>query len=121
MTSHDEALPCPACGFLTVEGRYGSYGICAVCGWEDDGVQLANPACGGGANAESLIEAQAAAIGEYPVSVEVADGYRRDRRWRPSERRRAGSVPDESATQEYWKNKALDALEECYWMARHLR
>ena len=93
MTSHDEALPCPACGFLTVEGCYGSYGICAVCGWEDDGVQLANPACGGGANSESLIEAQTAAIGEYPVSVEVADGYRRDRRWRPSERRRAAPCP----------------------------
>ena len=103
-----------------MEGRYGSYGICAVCGWEDDGVQLANPACGGGANGESLIEAQAAAIDEYPVSVEVADGFRRDRRWRPlndGEQVRARQERE----QEYWKNKAIDALEECYWMAKHLR
>jgi Cysteine-rich CPCC len=34
------------------EGAYGSYVICDVCGWEDDQVQLANPACGGGANSE---------------------------------------------------------------------
>ena len=120
MTSHGDALPCPACGFLTVEGCYGSYGICAVCGWEDDGVQLANPACGGGANSESLIEAQVAAIGEHPVSVEVADGFRRDPRWRrlnESEQLRARREREE----EYWRNKAIDALEECYWMVKQLR
>jgi hypothetical protein len=118
MTPHDDALPCPACGFLTVEGSYGSYGICQVCGWEDDGVQLANPACGGRANSESLIDAQAAAIADYPVSVEVADGIRRDPRWRPlndSEQVVARTERDE----EDWKNKATDALDECYWMFKH--
>src|ERR1043165_9869668 len=76
-------IPCPACGFLTLEGAYGSYVICDVCGWEDDQVQLANPACGGGANSESLIEAQASAVTEYPMSVAIANGFRRDSRWRP--------------------------------------
>ncbi len=36
---------CPACGFKTLEGDwFGTYDICGVCGWEDDHVQLANPA-----------------------------------------------------------------------------
>jgi len=33
-------LACAACGFLTVpDSSYGSYNICVVYGWEDDGVQ----------------------------------------------------------------------------------
>jgi len=53
MTSSPANLPCPACGFRTLTGEgFGSYELCGVCGSEDDGVQLANPACGGGANAE---------------------------------------------------------------------
>jgi len=79
----DRELPCPACGFLTLSGTYGSYVMCPFCGWEDDQLQLANPASGGGANSESLIEAQARALGEYPVDVIVAESVRRDPRWRP--------------------------------------
>jgi hypothetical protein len=76
-------LACPACGFRTVsENTYGSYEICAICR-EDDGVQLANPACGGGANGESLIEAQSAALAANPLSQRDADGYDRDLLWRP--------------------------------------
>lgn len=44
-------LPCPSCGFLTLEDFYGSYAICPICNWEDDGVQLANPTSNGGATA----------------------------------------------------------------------
>ena len=37
----------------------GTYDICAVCGWEDDLVQFHDPDFRGGANRESLREAQA--------------------------------------------------------------
>ncbi|HGM7319376.1 TPA: CPCC family cysteine-rich protein [Stenotrophomonas maltophilia] len=43
-------LPCPSCGLLTLEDCYGSFAICPICDWEDDGVQLANPTSAGGAN-----------------------------------------------------------------------
>lgn len=36
----------------------GISGICGVCFWEDDGVQLHWPGCAGGANRPSLIESQ---------------------------------------------------------------
>jgi hypothetical protein len=113
--SDDDELPCPACGFLTLEGAYGSYVICDRCGWEDDQVQLANPACGGGANSESLIEAQANALARYPAGVEVADGLRRDLRWRPlneSEKRAAKAERHE----QFWKNPGVVALSDCYWL-----
>ncbi len=29
-------LPCPCCGYLTAS-EFGSYEICPVCRWEDDG------------------------------------------------------------------------------------
>lgn len=110
-----EDIPCPARGFLTLEGAYGSYAICDVCGWEDDQVQLANPACGGGANSESLIEAQSATITRYPIGVNLAAGTRRDPRWRPlndAERRRA----ERERAEKYWKNKGVVAADECYWL-----
>ena len=109
-----EDLPCPACGFLTIQGSYGSYVICGICGWEDDQMQLANPACGGGANSESLIEAQASALGRYPVDIATARGVRRDDRWRPLnaiEKGRAVRERDET----YWKNKGIVDTAECYW------
>jgi hypothetical protein len=118
--SDDDDLPCPACGFLTFEGAYGSYVICDVCGWEDDQVQLANPACGGGANSESLIEAQTAALARYPITVQVAEGSRRDARWRPlddSEKR----VAEKEQDQTHWKNRGVVSLDECYWMTRESR
>lgn len=109
------SMPCPACGFLTIlDESFGSYNICDVCGWEDDGVQLANPACGGGANKESLIEAQAAALQRYPLTqVEVA-GFCRDNSWRP-----LSSAEIAAAKQEYsekvWKNRAVFGLADTYW------
>ena len=114
--SNSKDIPCPACGFLTLEGAYGSYVICDICGWEDDQVQLANPACGGGANGESLIEAQTASLARYPTTVRVAEGTERDPQWRPlddAERRLAEKERDEK----YWKNKGVVSLHECYWIA----
>lgn len=113
--SDDHNIPCPACGFLTLEGAYGSYVICDLCGWEDDQVQLANPACGGGANSESLIEAQAVALTRYPLSVQLAQGATRDSRWRPlneTEKR----IAESEREQHYWRNRGIVALDECYWM-----
>jgi hypothetical protein len=115
MMSAGDQLPCPACGFLTVEGAYGLYAICGVCGWEDDPVQLANPADGGGANGESLIEAQDRALAEHPLPVEVADGVRRDGRWRPLDDEERQAAHKARAVQR-WKNGAIFELGNCYWI-----
>lgn len=61
----------------------GSFEICDVCGWEDDHVQLAHPLMGGGANRESLVEAQTAAVQRFPLDVTSASGIARDPQWRP--------------------------------------
>jgi hypothetical protein len=75
--------PCPACGFLSFSEPPGSYDVCPLCGWEDDAVQLRHPALKGGANHESLIDAQRQALARYPSSLQVAKGVRRDPVWRP--------------------------------------
>jgi hypothetical protein len=50
---------CPCCGFLTLgEPPSGTYEICEVCFWEDDGVQFRNPEYEGGANKVSLNDAR---------------------------------------------------------------
>lgn len=46
---------CACCGFLTMDGPpSGSYDICPVCFWEDDGVQVRDEDFAGGANTPSL-------------------------------------------------------------------
>ena len=50
---------CPCCGYLTLgEPPSGTYEICEVCFWEDDGVQFRNPQYEGGANKVSLNDAR---------------------------------------------------------------
>ncbi len=50
---------CPCCSNLTMsEGNPGSFEICPVCFWEDDGVQNDDPTYAGGANVVSLNEAR---------------------------------------------------------------
>ncbi|MHA7984962.1 CPCC family cysteine-rich protein [Rathayibacter sp. CAU 1779] len=51
--------PCPCCGYLVFKEAPGSYANCPICSWEDDSSQLKFPDHGGGANRESLVEAQA--------------------------------------------------------------
>jgi hypothetical protein len=52
-------FPCPCCGYLTLsEPPPGTFEICPVCNWEDDDVQFDNIDFKGGANEESLREAQ---------------------------------------------------------------
>ena len=75
--------PCPCCGFETFTDPPGSYEICSVCGWEDDHVQLCHPEMRGGANRDSLLEAQAKALKTHPVGNQAAKGFKRDCAWRP--------------------------------------
>lgn len=50
---------CPCCGFKTLEDEPpGTYDICPICFWEDDGVQFDDPDYEGGANKVSLRQAQ---------------------------------------------------------------
>lgn len=80
---NQEEFPCPCCGFLTFDEPPGSYAICGVCGWEDDHVQLRFPNMSGGANKESLYEAQQIWIQRIPIEAETFDGFKRDKNWRP--------------------------------------
>jgi hypothetical protein len=59
MEEKNKGYPCSCCGFLTMpESEPGTFEICPVCFWEDDDFQLNNPEFFGGANKESLIQAQ---------------------------------------------------------------
>ena len=79
-----QEYPCPACGFLVFDEPSGSFDICRLCNWQDDPVQLRSPGYAGGANAPSLCEYQArVALLKAPLNVDVSDGFRRDRTWRP--------------------------------------
>lgn len=80
---NEEFFPCPSCGFLVFGEPPGSYEICDLCGWEDDHVQLANPAMGGGANKKSLFESQLVALQRFPVGVSVVGTTLRAPGWRP--------------------------------------
>jgi hypothetical protein len=53
-----ERFTCPCCGHRTFTEPPGSYEICSVCFWEDDVVQLLDPAYQGGANVLSLMDCQ---------------------------------------------------------------
>jgi hypothetical protein len=75
--------PCPACGFLTFTEPPGSYSLCEVCNWEDDAVQLRHPALRGGANHDSLVEAQRRAVSRWPLGLDATTSFRRDPTWRP--------------------------------------
>ena len=107
-------IPCPCCGFLTLEGEYGSYAICPICDWEDDPVQLANPTSAGGANSKSLAKAQAGALVNHPVSVQIAEGFRRGSSWRPLTEAEFLSAENRRASGP-WSAKAVLNEEEAYW------
>lgn len=58
--SASDRFACPCCGCLTLpQEPPGTYEVCPVCWWEDDGVQFEHPDRRGGANAPSLNEARA--------------------------------------------------------------
>ena len=109
-----DELPCPVCGFETVEENYGSYMICEICNWEDDGVQLANPYSKGGANGYSLVEAQIKLLKKYPITVNEADGIKRSKAWRP-----LSAIEIDEAKNQFesgpWLNKGILYESETYW------
>lgn len=41
--SEQEKFPCPICGTRYLEEQFGSFEICPVCGWEEDGYQQRHP------------------------------------------------------------------------------
>lgn len=103
-------FPCAACGFVVFAEPPGSYEICAVCGWEDDFVQLEAPGYAGGANRQSLAEYQKlVALRIAPLGVDVFKGSRRDTSWRPvsagedvSDRPGVSYEPDDERVY-YWR------------------
>jgi hypothetical protein len=107
-------LPCPACGFVVVSEGYGGYEICDICGWEDDPVQLANPTSGGGANQESLAEAQAAAMRIVPLGVDEHLGFQRDSGWRPLSPSEI-QLADARKQAEHWHTDGITDPAAAYW------
>jgi hypothetical protein len=114
---------CPCCGYRTLHEPPGSYDICKVCFWEDDGVQLLDPAFPGGANEPSLIECQKnfrriGACEERLVAlVRPPEAEEKlDQEWRPAQESdlRWARTPRELTKEEYkcldtwyyWKRKA---------------
>jgi len=50
---------CPCCGYKTLDEKPpGTYAICNICYWEDDGIQYDDVDYEGGANIPSLRQAQ---------------------------------------------------------------
>ena len=84
---------CPCCGYKTmmrpVGGTHGTYDICPVCFWEDDGIQLADPDYEGGANRPSLRQAQQNFIAFGACEERLIEcvkprvNYDRDADWKP--------------------------------------
>ena len=108
------ALPCPCCGFMTLQGEYGSYAVCELCDWEDDGVQLANPTSEGGANRRSLAQAQEAFVNKYPAHVELVAGSVRSKRWRPLSTEEIANANAKKAAR-HWHSDAVLTESEAYW------
>jgi hypothetical protein len=75
--------PCLGCGFLVFHEPPGSYVICPVCGWEDDGVQAADPFYQGGANGISLADHQQIALARFPMPIVQHGQFQRDPQWKP--------------------------------------
>ncbi|WP_239990193.1 CPCC family cysteine-rich protein [Corticimicrobacter populi] len=81
---------CPCCGYLMFSEPPGSYDICPICFWEDDGFQLYYPEQSGGANPSSLLTAQVNFIQFGACDRAMASKTRtitpddiRDERWFP--------------------------------------
>lgn len=108
------AFPCPACGFMSFSEPSGSFEICAICGWEDDHVQLAHPSSPIGANGQSLYDAQQQVLREIPLSVQEQFGVARDPSWRPLEEAEARSVGRPRDGLSYFE-AASDESADYYW------
>ncbi len=110
-----EDVTCPACGFAVLADGYGSYEICEVCGWEDDGVQLANPTSGGGANRRSLADTQAEIVDRLPVGVMTHGEFRRDPLWRPLNAEELAEAETKRRFR-HWHTTAAQDRRDVYWL-----
>ena len=114
------SLPCPSCGFLTIEDNYyGTHDTCPVCAWEDDHVQLANPACKGASNPISLIESQKKTLKKVPLELKEYKDFVRDKKWRPLDMKELERFEKEKRKQR-WMNKGIVSVEEVYWIKKKI-
>ena len=124
-----ERYPCPCCGHLVFGDPPGSFEICPVCFWEDDGLQLEfATTLAGGANGISLADAQrnyaelgaCEAASVRHVRPPLPDEPR-DPLWRPidpgwdtfPEWDSGERAPELDATLYYWRPR--------YWRAGQIR
>ena len=112
----DRIFPCPCCGYLVFPNPPGSYDICPVCGWEDDLSQLRFPLTDGGANADSLLEAQ-----QIYLAREVRnEEYVREEGWRPLDPARDNlEIPVDGI--DYGKSYPEDSCRLYYWRPSYWR
>ena len=89
--------------------------LCSVCGWEDDGVQLANPTSSGGANRQSLAEVQAEVIARIPLEVTARGEVERDPLWRPLNRHELDEAETKRRLQ-HWHTPATQNRMDAYWL-----
>lgn len=110
---NDQTLyTCPGCGYKTRSSEYfGSYDICPICDWEDDSVQLHNPACGGGANKISLIETQ----NDLLTKKIQHNKYEKDPLWRPLTSEEI-EIAQKEKLEKYWKNIGDTEYAKAYWL-----
>lgn len=104
-----EGTACPCCGYRTLKEGWGSFEVCPICWWEDDGQQLANPLLRDGANAVSLAEAQLYFLISGVSDPRFSDHVRApaedepDPDWRPLENGRdMHGGPMMTAAEPYW-------------------
>lgn len=71
-------FPCPVCGHDSFGEPPGSFGICSVCGWEDDPSQIRHPRMRGGANTGSIHDYQ-----QESNTWRITETDARDPAWRP--------------------------------------
>jgi hypothetical protein len=112
--SISESIPCPACGFLVFLRAYGSYAICPVCDWEDDGMQISNPTSEGGANKTSLADAQLAILRRIPIEIQSFAGHTRASSWRPL-RPAEIAAANAAKANKHWHSMATVEVSEAYW------
>jgi hypothetical protein len=111
----ESLYPCPCCGFLEFNEPAGSYGICSICGWEDDHVQLAHPFMRGGANGGSLFDCQQEILKEIPAEIREYEGDMREINWRPLRKEDFRADAETPKTGFEYFNSAAEILPSYYW------